>query len=227
MTKIAVVAEMAVREIVRRRMVLAMLLLLPLAFYLSRRSDHTGQSIRFLCLGLGWALSTAALFAGGSARGIEPRLRLSGYPLMHLIIGRLCALWTVGLALSLPYWLLIRFDQDGVRHGAIALIMALTVAVSVPFGLALSAVLPRELEGTLLLLTIFGLQMLMDPAEEATRALPFWFSREIGTYAVDHTDSGYLERGLIHGLAAAILLTALVATFSAIRLRHRAHVNLC
>lgn len=28
-----------------------------------------GQSIRFVCLGLGWALSTAALFAGSAARG--------------------------------------------------------------------------------------------------------------------------------------------------------------
>jgi hypothetical protein len=227
MRKIVVVAEMALREIARRRSVLLLLLVLPLAFYLSRRSDHTGQSIRFLCLGLGWALSTAALFAGGAARGIEPRLRLSGYRIKHLVLGRLCALWTVGLALSLPYWVLIRLDQGGVRHGAIAVIMVLTVAVSGPFGLALSAVLPRELEGTLLLLVIVGLQMMMDPSDSATRALPFWFSREIGTYAVDHTDFGYLERGLVHGLAAAVVLTALVATVSAIRLRPRGHMRYC
>jgi hypothetical protein len=227
MKRAAVVAEMALREILRRRSVLLMLLLLPLAFYLSRRSDHAGQSIRFLCLGLGWALSTAALFAGGAARALEPRLRLSGYGIKHLIAGRLCALWIVGLGLSLPYWVLIRFDQDNVRYGAIAVIMTLTVAVSAPFGLALSAVLPRELEGTLLLLIIVGLQMMMDPADRATRVLPFWFSREIGTYAVDHTDGGYLERGLIHGLAAAVLLTAVVAAVSAIRLRPRGHVRFC
>jgi hypothetical protein len=225
MSKIVVVAEMALREILRRRSVLLLLLVLPLAFYLSRRSEATGQSIRFLCLGLGWALSTAALFAGGSARGMEPRLRLSGYSSAHLITGRLCALWTVGVALSLPYFVLIRLDQDGVRYGAIAVIMALTVAVSAPFGLMLSAVLPRELEGTLLLLIVVGLQMMMNPAGKATRVLPFWFSREIGTYAVDHTDRGYLERGLMHGLAFALLLTALVATVSAIRLRRRGHLR--
>jgi len=144
----------------------------------------------------------------------------------HLMIGRLCALWTVGLALCLPYWVLIRLDQHGVRHAAIALVMALTVVVSAPFGLALSAVLPRELEGTLLLLIVVGLQMMMDPADNTTRLLPFWFSREIGTYAVDHTDAGYLGRGLAHGLAAALLLTALVATVSAIRLRRRPHMRL-
>jgi hypothetical protein len=225
MKKIIVVAEMALREILRRRSVLFMLLVLPLAFYLSRRSDHVGQSVRFLCLGLGWALSTAALFAGGAARAIEPRLRLSGYGVQHLIAGRLCALWTVGIGLSLPYWVLIRLDQDNVRYGAIAVIMMLTVAVSAPFGLALSAILPRELEGTLLLLIVVGLQMMMDPAATATRILPYWFSREIGTYAIDHTDGGYLERGLVHGLATAAVLTLLVAAVSAIRLRPRGHIR--
>jgi hypothetical protein len=225
MIKTCVVAEMALREMLRRRGVLVILLLLPLAFYLSRRGDHLGQSIRFVCLGLGWALSTAALFAGSAARAIEPRLRLSGYRSRQIVLGRLAALWTVGVLLSLPYFLLIRFDQPHVRYGAIALIMALTVAVAAPFGLALSAVLPRELEGTLALLVVVGLQMMMDPAGAASRVLPFWFSREFGTYAVDHTDSGYLDRGLVHGIVVAMLLTALVATASGIRLRQRTHIR--
>jgi hypothetical protein len=106
-----VVAETALWELLRRRSVLVILLLLPLAFYLSRRGEHVGQSIRFGCLGLGWALSTASLFAGSAARAIEPRLRLSGYRSHHLVLGRLAALWTVGAFLSLPYFLLIRFDQ--------------------------------------------------------------------------------------------------------------------
>jgi hypothetical protein len=225
MTKTYTVAEMALREIARRRSVLVILLLLPLAFYLSRRGDHLGQSIRFVCLGLGWALSTAALFAGSAARSIEPRLQLSGYRNHHLVLGRLAALWTVGTTLSLPYFLLIRLDQHNVRYGAVALIMTLTVAVAAPFGLALSAVLPRELEGTLVLLVVIGLQMMMDPVSTSSRILPFWFSREIGTYAVDHTDSGYLERGLVHAATFAVVLTALVTTTSSIRLRRRSHLH--
>ncbi|MFC6022452.1 hypothetical protein ACFP2T_40640 [Plantactinospora solaniradicis] len=225
MTKILTVAELALREILRRRSVLVILTLLPLAFYFSRRGDHLGQSIRFVCLGIGWALSTAALFAGSAARGIEPRLRLSGYRPHHLHLGRLVALWTVGVGLSVPYFALIRFDQHDVRYGAIALIMALTVAVAAPFGLALSAVLPRELEGTLVLLTVVGLQMIMDPAGTASRLLPFWFSREIGTYAIDHTDDGYLTRGLVHGIVLTLALTALVAVASGIRLRQRSHLR--
>ncbi|WP_435055544.1 hypothetical protein [Micromonospora aurantiaca (nom. illeg.)] len=226
MSRTLVVAEAALRELLRRRTVLVILLLMPLAFYLSRRGDHLGRSIRFVCLGLGWALSTAALFAGSAARGIEPRLRLSGYGSRHLVLGRLLALWTVGVLLSTPYFLLVLADQRDVRYGAIALIMALTVFVSVPFGLLLSAVLPRELEGTLVLLTVVGLQMVMDPAGSATRALPFWFSRELATYAVDHTDGGYLNRGLTHGLAFAVALTLLVVAAAAVRLRQRRHLRL-
>ncbi len=225
MLKTFTVAEMALREVARRRTVLVILLLLPLPFYLARRGDHLGQSIRFVCLGLGWAQSTAALFAGSAARAIEPRLRLAGYHSRHLVLGRLTALWTLGLVLSLPYFLLIRLDQHDVRYAAIALIMALTVVISAPFGLALAAVLPRELEGTLALLVVVGLQMIMDPASSSSRALPFWFTREIGTYAIDHTDGGYLARGLIHAAIFAIALALVVATGSTIRLRQRPHLR--
>jgi hypothetical protein len=225
MTKVLTVADMTLREILRRRAVMVIILLLPLAFYMSRRGDHLGQSIRFVCLGLGWALSTAALFTGSAAGGLEPRLRLSGYRGHQLYLGRLVALWAAGGLLSAPYFLLILVDQDGVSHGAIALIMALMVAVAAPFGLALGALLPRELEGTLLLLTVVGLQMMMDPADASSRLLPFWFSREIATYAIDHTDGGYLARGLVHGAVCALAFTALVALLSAIRLRRRPHLR--
>jgi hypothetical protein len=223
--KTLVVAEMALREIARRRSVLLILALLPLAFYLSRRGDHLGQSIRFVCLGIGWALSTAALFAGNAARGLEPRLRLSGYATRQLFLGRLGALWALGLALAVPYALLIRLDQHDIRYGAVAAIMLLTVAVAAPFGLVLSALLPRELEGTLVLLVVVGLQMMLDPAGAASRVLPFWFSREIGTYAIDHTDDGYLRRGLLQAAVVLVVLMIAVAASAGFRLRRRPHLS--
>ncbi|ANN15044.1 hypothetical protein SD37_04785 [Amycolatopsis orientalis] len=225
MKKVLTIAEMALRELLRRRAVLLILLLLPLVFYLSRSGDHLGQSIRFVCLGLGWALSTAALFAGSASRAMEPRLRLSGYRSHHLYLGRLSALWTVGTLLSAPYFVLILVDQHDVRYGPVALIMVLTVAVSAPFGLALSAVLPRELEGTLVLLAVVGLQMMADPSSLIARLLPFWSSREIGTYAIDHTDIGYLTRGSVHGVISMAVLLAAVAVASGFRLRRRSHLK--
>ncbi|WP_416901518.1 hypothetical protein [Micromonospora echinospora] len=224
--KIVTVAEMALREMLRRRGVLVLLLALPLAFYLVRRGDHVGQSIRFLLLGIAWAVSTAALFASGTSRPIEPRLRLSGYRSHHLYLGRLAAMWTLGLSIAVPFFALVAVDHgDQVRIGAIALAMLLTVAVAAPFGLLIGAAVPRDLEGTLLLLVVVGVQMMIDPADSITRLLPFWSSREIGTYAVDHTGPEYLTRGLAHGVLFGVVATALVAVLATIRLRRRPHVR--
>jgi hypothetical protein len=223
--KLLTVAEMALRELSRRRGVLLLLLALPLVTYLARH-DHVGQSIRFLLLGLAWAVSTAALFASGTSRHIEPRLRLSGYRSHHLYLGRLSAMWLLGLAVAVPFFALIAIDRGGeVRLGALAAAMVLAVTVAAPFGLLIGAVVPRELEGTLILLVTISLQMMIDPADSITRLTPFWSSREIGTYAVDHTGSEYLVRGLTHGIAVTLLATALVAILSTIRLRSRPHLR--
>ena len=79
--------------------------------------------------------------------------------------------------------------------------------------------LPRELEGALALLTVLPTQMLADPAGNLAKVLPFWSAREIGTYAIDGTDGGYLARGLTHFAVAWLLLTALATVASAVRLR--------
>ena len=227
MKKTLTVAEMAIREIGRRRGVLILLALLPLAFYFSRRGEAYWQSVRFVCLGIGWTMSTAALFAGNAARGIEPRLRISGYATHQLYLGRLVALWAVGLALATPYFLLMRFDLDNLRYSAIALILALTVLVSAPFGLALSALLPRELEGMLVLLTVVAMQMMLNPDGTAAHLLPFWFSREIGEYAiVPEAGTAYVERGLAHAAVTLAIFLAVIAFAATVRLRRRPHMSI-
>ena len=215
------VAEMTLRDLPRRRAVLALLFVTPLVFYLGRRGDHTGQAIRFVTLGLGFTVSTAALFCAVAARSLEARLRLGGYRPAHLYLGRLAAVVGVGLAIATPYLFVLLYDQRVDRIGAIALSLALTVAVAVPLGMLLGAAVPRELESALLLIALLGLQMVVDPATDAARLLPFWSAREIGTYAVDLADAGYLRRGLIHGLATAALLIVVTATLATVRLRRR------
>jgi hypothetical protein len=219
------VAEATLRELVRRRTVLALLLLLPLAFYLIRRDQYIGQSVRSLFLGIGWAVSTAALFSTIGARTIEPRLRLAGYRTRELYLGRLGGLWSLGVLLAAPFLLLVRLDAPGLRHGAVAIAMLCVVAVAAPFGVLVGYLFPREMEGTLLLLTVVALQMIIDPATTIARATPFWSSREIGTYAVDHMGRDYLARGALHGVVATVLLVALAAALSAVRLRRRSHLR--
>jgi hypothetical protein len=227
MTKLLVVADMTLREMLRRRGVLALLLALPLAFYAIRRSGYSGESIRALFLGLCWAVSAAGLFSAAAGRSVEPRLRLSGYRSHHLYLGRLAALLVLGAGIALPLLALVALDpaQNAVRFAPVALAMLLCVTVAAPFGLLIAALVPRELEGTLVLLVVVGIQMVMDPAGAGARLTPFWSSREIGTYAVDHTDPGYLDRGLVHGVAFTLALALAVAVLSTIRLRTRSHMR--
>jgi hypothetical protein len=219
------VAEMTLRELGRRRGVLLLLLLLPLGFYLIRRNDYVGQSVRSLFLGISWAVSTAALFTAAAGRSIEPRLRLAGYRSHHLYLGRLAGLWVLGVLLAVPFLGLVAVDAPDVRLGATALGMAFCVAVAAPFGLLIGVLLPRELEGTLLLLTAVALQMTIDPASAAAKFTPFWSSREIGTYAVDHTGADYLSRGTLHGVGFTVGLVAVVAVVVTARQRRRRHLT--
>lgn len=217
--KTRIVAEMSLRDLLRRRGVLLLLFVVPLVFYLGRRGDHFGQALRMVVLGVAFTMSTAALFATNAARAMEPRLRLSGFRMRHLYAGRLDALLLLGTALAACYLAVVAIDQDVDRLAAMAAMFALTVAVAVPFGMLLGTVVPRELEGALLLIALIGAQMIIDPESVAARVLPFWSAREIGTYVVDGVDDGYLWRGVAHGVAYATVAFGAAAALAALRLR--------
>lgn len=213
-----VVARMCLREVARRRGVLLLLVSLPLSFYLVRR-DQQGQSIRMLALGLGWAVSTLALFSSSAARSVDHRLRVAGYRTRQLLLGRMLAIITCGLALAAGYGTLIALDQNVSRLWAIELILVTTVVIAAPLGALVSAFVPGDLEGALALLTVLAVQMLADPAGSVAKVLPFWSTREIGTYAIDFTGTDYLARGLTHFLVTWAILTAAAIALSAVRLR--------
>jgi hypothetical protein len=222
--KILTVAEMTLRELVRRKRAIAFLLLLPLVFYVVRH-EFVGQSVRSVFLGIGWAVSTAALFTTAAARSVDPRLVLAGYRVYQVYVGRLFGLWVAGAALAVPFLLLIRFDAPGVRFDAVTLAMAFCVAIAAPFGLLIGILLPRELEGTLVLLTAVSLQTLLDPADAVAKVTPFWSSREIGTFAVDHTGTDHLTSGVVHGTVYTVGLVLLVGLIVAARQRRRRHLR--
>jgi hypothetical protein len=79
-----------------------------------------------------------------------------------------------------------------------------TAAVSVAVGSLLGAVVPRELDGALLIFLLAGLQSVVNPDTVLAHLIPFLSSREIGTYAIDGPDFGSLAAGLLH--AAVVLV---------------------
>ncbi|OLZ73451.1 hypothetical protein AV521_05120 [Streptomyces sp. IMTB 2501] len=224
MTRTLRMAEMTLRELLRRRGVLGLLLLVPLVFYLGRH-DQAGQAIRFASLGVGFAVSTAALFSAVGGREVEPRLALSGFRPRHLYLGRTLALLAAGLLIAALYALVVIVDQDVAHPAAIALEMGLTTIVAVPLGLLLGLAVPRDLEGSLLLISVIGAQMVIDPAKQSAKALPFWSTREIITYAVDGAGSGSLGSGATHAVVVCALLAVASGAIVSVRLRRRAHMQ--
>jgi hypothetical protein len=213
-----VIAGLSVREVGRRRVALAIMVTMPLWFYLLRR-DVEGQSIRMLTLGMGWAVSALTLFVVNGSRGLDPRLRLTGASTLAVIGGRLLALTGGGVALALGYWVLVEADQRLERPWTGALMMVLTAVIAAPLGSLVAALLPRELEGALALLTICAVQMLADPPTLTAHLMPFWSFREMGTYVVDGVDVGYLWRALAHAAATWLVCAGGTYALFAWRLR--------
>jgi hypothetical protein len=71
------------------------------------------------------------------------------------------------------------------------------------------------------------MQMMLNPEGTAALLLPYWFSREIGIYAIESdAGAGHVFTGLAHAGIVLTLLLAVVALSSGLRLRRRGHLRL-
>lgn len=215
-------AEMTLRDLSGRRWVLVLLVLVPLVFYAARRGDAGWQSIRLACMGLAWALSTVALFSTLSARSLEPRLRIAGAAISSLFAGRVLALTAVALVIGGAYALLVTFDQEVERAWAIAAALIVSAVLSVPLGILVGRLIPREFEGMLVLITVVGLQTIVDPGSSLAQLLPLWSTRELLSYGIEgHGDlSAAWTHAAVYGFA--VLVAGFAITWS--RLRNRRHL---
>ena len=215
-----IVAEMTLRGLARRHATLALLFALPLLFYAARHS-LPGQSIRFLAVGMAWAVSTIALFAAIAARASEPRLRIGGWSWPALLAGRVAGLTAAAAVLALAYLALIAADHPVDRTLAVGALLAVTAVTGVAAGTALGAVARREQEGALLLFIVAGLQFIADPPTALAHALPFWSTRELATWAVDGPAAGSLTAALAHAAATLALCALVTGALTARRLSAR------
>lgn len=204
MNTILLRANTTMRVLLRRRLALAVLVVMPVAFYFVTRSS-VGQSIRSLVFGISWAVSTVAFFATTSARNLEPRLTLAGWRRDHLLAGRILGLLAIVGALTVAYVTLVGVDRDVRGLGAVAVDFAVTGVVAVAVGTTVGTVIGREMEGTLVLFFFAGLQAIANPFDTWSQALPFWSSRELGTWAIDGPGTGSLADGLTHAAVVVLL----------------------
>lgn len=205
--------EMTLRALARRRLALAILVALPVALY-AVSHDSTGQAVRALLFGVSWAVSTVTFFATVASRQLEPRLRLAGLSARLLAGARIGALLLLALSLAVAFSVLVALDLPVRSPVAVALDFAVTAAVAVAFGTAVGTVISAEMEGALILFFFAGLQAVVNPFDGYAKLLPFWASRELGTYAIDGPGQGSLGWGLIHATAAITLCAVAVVVTS-------------
>jgi hypothetical protein len=65
------------------------------------------------------------------------------------------------------------------RPWLLGIAVALVAVQSVPFGLAVAALVPRELEGTLVLIGVVGIQLAVHTDTIVAKVLPFYGSRHL------------------------------------------------
>jgi hypothetical protein len=216
------VADLTARGLLRRRSAMAILLALPLLLYLARH-DAVGQSIRGLLFGVSWAVTTVAYFAAIEVRDAEPRLCLAGWSWARLLAGRVLGLLAIGGTVAGAYALLSVVDQPVRDPGALVVDFAVTAVVSVLVGTALGAVFHRELEGALVIFLVAALQSVVNPDTVLAHLIPFWSSREIGTYAIDGPDFAPLLPGLGHAALVVVVAAVVTLVVSTRRLRTAGH----
>ena len=209
--RVLTIAATQGRDLLRRRLALVMLAALPALFYLSVAGQHISRgqdpwNLNVAVIGVAWAVGGGAFFLALSSRRIDQRLLLAGYRPAELVLGRLVFLQAFAFIVAAGYSVLFA-ARSSAAAGPLILAVAVTALTGVPLGLALAALLPRELEGTLALIGIIGVQTSLPSNLAIAPALPFY--GPIKLIQTSWNSQGAILPYFLHGLLAATLLLAL------------------
>jgi hypothetical protein len=193
------------RDLLRRRLALALVVAVPLAFYLVTFHDTAFNSIFIGGVGMAFAIAAFSLFATLAASRTDPRLVLAGYRPVDLLLGRLILLEALAVALVVLFGIVFYVGSDPYRPGRVVVALLLNTIVAVPLALAVGAILPRELEATLVIIGIIGVQEVTHPGAVLAPVIPFY-----GPARLFENAGASLGISLVHTLlySAALLLFA-------------------
>jgi hypothetical protein len=205
---VLIMAEMHGRDLTRRHAALALLIALPLSFYLV--SANNVNAVAAGGVGMSFSVSGAALFSVLSSRHVDQRLVLTGYQPIELLLGRLFFLGPLGLLIGGGFSALMAIRSSPDQPWVMALGVAAVALQSVAFGLAVGAIVPLELEGTLVLIGVIGVQLAVQVRSRVSKVLPFYGPRRLlfTSVATHGSIAGPLFQTACYG--AAMLLVTLV-----------------
>ena len=216
--------EMHGRDLLRHHAAIGLLIVLPLSFYLSAANSNSENAFVAGGVGMAFSISGATLFSILSSREVDQRLVLSGYRPIELLLGRLLFLAPFGLVIAAGFASLMSVVSHPARPFLLGFAVAMVAVQAVPFGLAVGAAVPRELEGTLVLIGVVGTQLATKPGAVVSKVLPFYGPRQLivaGAHA-----HGAIARPFALTVAYALVLLVVARVFVARRVRIERHTEL-
>ncbi|HEY7280455.1 MAG TPA: hypothetical protein VID47_02575 [Actinomycetota bacterium] len=219
-SRLVMVAEMQGRDLMRRHVALGLLVALPVCFYLALAGRHETAVVPG-GIATAFSIGGAAIFAVQSARGVDRRLVLAGYHPAEIVLGRLAFLEVLALPLVAAVGTLMALVSTPVRPFLLGLAVELVAITAVPFGLAVGSLLPKELEATLVLIGVVGIQLSLDTDATLSRLLPFYGAHRLIDISTGDPGSVWAAVGV--SLLYAAGLTALALLLMARRVRIERH----
>lgn len=184
--RVLIMAEMHGRDLTRRHVALALLVVIPLSFYLVSMGSGD-EALIAGGVGMAFSVSGATLFSILSSEEVDQRLVLGGYRPLDLLLGRLLFLGPLALIIAVAFSTLMVLVSEPARPWLTYVGVAAVALQSIPFGLAVGAAVPRELEGTLVLIGVVGMQMAVDPDSWVSKILPFYGPQELISSSISPT----------------------------------------
>jgi hypothetical protein len=212
--RILVPALMTGRELTRRRVALGLLTALPLAFY-AASAGHAHHAATSGGISMAFSVAGASIFAALTARPVDRRLVLAGYRPVELLAGRLLLLELFGLVVAAVFSVVMVLGTGPPRPWVLAEGVCLVAVTSVPFGLAVGALVPHELEGVMVLIGVVGIQLTLESTQALAKVLPFWGPERLIEDSID----GSVPTGAAVPAALLYALALLAAAAYLMRLR--------
>ncbi len=219
-SRVAAIAEMQGRDLARRHLALALLVALPLAFYGSL-AGHDVTAVIPGGVAMAFSVAGASIFSVHSARAVDQRLVLAGFRPSDLIMGRVVVLEALALPVVGGTAAIMAIVSSPPRPWILGLAVGMVAFVAVPFGLAIGALVPRELEATLVLICVVGIQLSLGGSETLAKFLPFWGPRRLIDVALGESFSVFRMVAVSLGYAAALFVASIILMTRRVRvIRH-------
>ena len=176
------VAELQARDLLRRRAALLLLIGLPMSWYLAEAAAGVHYAVGTGVLAIAWSAAAAPLFAFVGARQVDQRLVQAGYRPRDIVVGRLLALLALSTMIALAFGVVMVIGSRPDRPAEVFVALVLTTLVSTSIGWLTAALIPRELEGTLLLIGVVGLQVSIPLSGAADLLIPYYAPLRLTDY---------------------------------------------